>query len=154
MKKVILPDGKITRKKKFDEHLLTKYDLPAREKIKKILGEGIIDNPDKYGEDMIICNENCSYKYLELQVYSNWIETFPFKYPFVYARKIKYDDQTLFLAMNYNMTKGLIFDKKSFDKQKPRRYKKYSREFVYDVPWHRVMQVYINKLDWQTLKLY
>ncbi len=52
------------------------------------------------------------------------------------------------------MTKGYLFDAKSIGSIKPRRLKKYSREFVYDVPWHRVMKVSINDLNKETIELY
>ena len=53
------------KKSKFNEKLYEKYDIPARQKIKEVLGDNICDNPDKYGEDMILLIDGCKYKYLE-----------------------------------------------------------------------------------------
>lgn len=144
--------GKI---KKFDQKLYDKYDTPARNIIKNMLKEYVSDNPNIYGEDMILNIPDCRYKYLELQVCTNWLDEdkYPYDCPFVYARKANFDDKTLFLILNRNMTKGLIFNRKSLS-PKPRRLKKFSRYFVYDVPWHCVMQLYMQDLTSDALKLY
>src|ERR1700744_4574759 len=77
----------IGKNKKFSQQLYEKYDLPARELIKSKLGDKVKDNPDIYAEDMIIVDPECKYKYIELQVCTDWIgETYPYKYPFVYER--------------------------------------------------------------------
>lgn len=142
--KNFIPKGKI---RKFNEELYKKYDIPAREKIKQVLSEYIADNPDKYGADMLIKSDKCKYKYLELQVCTQWTEN---KYPhdniFIWERKGKYNDDTLFLTFNKDLTMGYIFDTSKLDKNKPRRLKKYSREFVYDIPWNQVMLVYMKHL--------
>lgn len=39
---------------------------------------------------------------------------------------------------------GYLFDTTKLDKNKPRRFKKYSREFVYDIPWNQVMLVHME----------
>lgn len=144
--------GKI---KKFDENLYNKYDIPARNIVKNILGENVDDNPDIYNEDMILKIDKCKYKYLELQVCCNWKENnkYPYTKPFVYARKSKFSDDTMFLILNKEMTSGLLFDRKSL-LTKPRRLKKYSRYFVYETPWHRVMQVNLEDLSCETFNLY
>lgn len=133
--------------KKFDKKLFSKYDIPARETIKKCLGDFVCDNPDQFGADLLINSENCKYKYLELQVCSNWFtDNFPYVKPFVYARKAIYDKQTLFIITDKNFVRGLLFDRKSLDKE-PKRLKKYSREFIYEVPWHRVLRFYLKYFD-------
>ena len=143
--------GKI---KKFDEKLYNKYDQPARKIIQEKLKENIEDNPDIYGEDMIIKNENCKYKYLELQVCCNWIsDKFPYQKPFVYARKKLFSDDTLFIIFNKNFTTGLLFDKKSLSAE-ARRVKKYSRYYVYDIPWHRILRINIEDLNIETINSY
>ncbi|AYV78911.1 MAG: hypothetical protein Edafosvirus48_2 [Edafosvirus sp.] len=145
----------VGKKSKFNYDSFCKYDVPAREKVKKVLGDFVTDNPDEYGEDLIINSPSCKYKYLELQVCSSWLnEKYPFNYPYVYARKIRYADDTLFLVLNKCLTKGYIFDMMSFKNVEPRRFKKYSREYVYDIPWHRVMTVYIETLDKETIESY
>lgn len=143
--------GKI---KKFDPVLYEKYDIPARNKIKEKLSNYVQDNPDIYKEDMILNIPECKYKYLELQVCTKWIEEkYPYDKPFVYARKKLFSEDTLFIIFNKNMTRGLLFDKKSL-LSTPRRLKKYSRSFVYEVPWYRVLSVNIDELDIDTIKLY
>lgn len=136
--------GKI---KKFDSKLYDKYDQPARKIMKEKLGDCIIDNPDIYAEDMIINIPDCDYKYVELQVCANWIgKDYPYKNPFVYERKGHFSDKTLFIIFNRDMTKGLMFNKKSLEKT-PRRLEKYSRLFVYDVPWRCVVTFETEFLD-------
>ena len=148
-------DNKVIGKiKKFDQKLYEKYDIPARTKIKEKLLEFVEDNPDIYKEDMLLKIPECKYKYLELQVCVKWInEKYPYDKPFVYARKKLFSEDTLFLIFNKNMTTGLLFDKKSL-LDKPRRLKKYSRHFVFEAPWHRILTVNIDDLDTETIKLY
>jgi hypothetical protein len=143
--------GKI---KKFNQKLYDKYDTPARAIVKEILGDNVEDNPDIYNEDMILKIDNCKYKYLELQVCVNWIdEKYPYSKPFVYARKSKFSEDTLFLILNKAMTHGLIFDRKSL-LDIPRRLKLYSRYFVYEVPWYRVMRINLEVMSIETFQLY
>ncbi len=141
--------------KKFDEKLHKKYDIPARNKIKEVLGDFINCNPNKFAQDFIINSDECKYKYLEIQVCSTWVnEKYPHKNVFVYARKSLYGPDTLFLTINKFNTRGYVFDANSFSDAKPRRLKKYSREFVYDIPWNKVMYVCIDNLDKETLELF
>ena len=144
----------IGKVKKFDQKLYDKYDIPARKKIQEILGENVADNPDIYNEDMILNIPNCRYKYLELQVCAQWIDDkYPYSKPYVYARKSKFSDDTLFLIFNKRMTEGLLFSRPSLI-EKPRRLKKYSRHFVYEAPWHRVMRINLDALTCETFELY
>src|SRR5947209_7602699 len=78
--------GKI---KKFDQKLFDKYDIPARTIVKEKLGALVYDNPDIYGQDLVLNDKECKYKYIELQVCASWItdDDYPFKKPFVYERK-------------------------------------------------------------------
>lgn len=143
--------GKI---KKFDENLFKKYDVPARELMKKKLGDKIKDNPDIYGEDMIIVDDECKYKFLELQACATWIDDkYPNEKPFVYERKGHFANDTLYLILNKSMTRGLLFDKESLEKE-PKRIKKYSQTFVYYVPWNRVRQIYMEYFDINDLRDY
>lgn len=143
--------GKI---KKFDQKLYDKYDIPARIKLKQLLPGYVFDNDDIYGEDMKLNIPGCKYKFLELQVCVKWIsDKFPYERPFVYSRKAGFSDDTLFLILDKHMTCGLIFDKKSIY-EKPRRLKKYSRYFVYEVPWNRVLPVNFDDFDFNTVCLY
>jgi hypothetical protein len=144
--------GKI---KKFDERLYNKYDVPAREIIKQKLGdENVCDNPDIYAEDLLITSPTCKYKFLELQVCTHWTgKQYPYDMPFIYARKATFSCDTLFLILNKYMTRGIIFNRSSLV-DKPRRLKKYSRYYVYDVPWNRVLSVELESLDIDMLNMY
>lgn len=140
----------------FDQTMHDKYDIPARKKVIEILGEDVVkNNPDIYQQDLIITCGDCKYKYLELQVCADWIaEKYPFPNVFVYERKAKYDNDTLYLTLNRHLTRAKLFDRKSFC-DKPRRLKKYSREFVYDIHHYRVIDIYdINDLDEDLICIY
>lgn len=148
-------DGVVGYHKKFDEGLLIKYDFPARDKIKKILGDFVSENPNKYEQDLLINSPTCKYKYLELQVCSNWVnEKFPHPNVYIYARKAKYGRDTLFLTLNRFLTRGYIFDGQSHEGVKPKRFKKYSRQFIYEIPWNRVMPVVLEFLDKEAIEMY
>lgn len=141
--------------KRFDPVLLEKYDTPARNKLKEILGDFILDNPNIYEQDMIINSKTCKYKYLELQVCSSWIgKKFPFPKLYIFARKARYGKDTLFLTINKFLTRAYLFDADSIKDVKPRRVKKYSRMYVYDVPWHRAMPISLKDLDSDTIEMY
>lgn len=139
----------------FDKKLYEKYDLPARDKLKEKLGDFIRDNPDIYQQDLIITDQNFKYKYIEIQVCTKWVSTnYPFDKVYIYERKGRYGNDTLFITLDRFMTRGLIFDAESFKDTKPRRLKKYSREFVFDVPWNRILPFIMIDLTPDTLKLY
>ena len=141
--------------KAFDQRLYDKYDVPARDKIKATLCDFVIDNPDIYKQDLIITDVNCKYKYIELQVCSSWIgDKYPHDKVFIYERKSVYGEDTLFLTLNYDLSKGYIFSAKCLKDIKPRRIKKYGREFVYDIPWNKIMPVLIDELTAETIKMY
>ncbi len=142
--------GKI---KKFDINLYDKYDVPARESIKKQLGGNVMDNPDIYAQDMILKIENCKYKYLELQVCCNWINEYPYEEPYIYERKYHFSKDTLFLIFNKKMTKVLMFDKNSINST-PHRIKKYSKTFVYNIPWRHILQFNIEDLSTESIMIY
>jgi hypothetical protein len=136
-------NGKI---KKFNEKLYNKYDIPARDLIKKKLGDLVKDNEDIYAEDMVITDPKCKYKFLELQVCATWINDYPYDKPFVYERKGHFSKDTLFMIFDKNFTKFLMFDKKSLE-EKPVRIKKYSRYFIYQVPRSRTVQLYTENFN-------
>jgi hypothetical protein len=141
--------------KKFDQKLYVKYDIPARKKIKDRLGSFVEDNPNKFEQDFIINSEKCKYKFLEIQVCSNWVnEKYPYKNIYIYETKARFDDSTLFLTLNRFLTRGYIFDAESFKNSKPHRLKKYSRYFVYDIPWNKVIYVNIDNMDKETFEFY
>ena len=139
----------------FSQELFEKYDTPARNKLKEVLKDFIEDNPDTKQQDFIIKSDACKYKFLEVQVCANWIEDrFPYDKVYIHARKAHYGEDTVFLTMNKFLSRGYLFDAKSFKNSTPRRLKKYSREYVYDIPWNQVLLVYINTLDKETFELF
>ena len=69
-------------------------------------------------------------------------------------RTAKYGSDTLFVTLNKHLTRGYVFDADSFKDTEPKRLKKYSREFVYYVPWYKAMPVYLDTLDMETIELY
>lgn len=131
----------------FNEKLLKRYDEPIRNKLKNILGDFILDNPDIYQQDFIINSDECRFKYLEVQICAKWINDYPYDNLTVYARKLKYDKDTLFLTVSKTLHEGYLFSYESIEKNNPKRVKKYSREFVYNVPWNKALKVYIDNLD-------
>jgi len=140
--------------KRFDEKLYKKYDIKARKKIKEKLGDYIKDHPNKYKQDFIIIDPDSYYKYLEIQVCSQWTtKKYPYDNVFVYERKSLYDGNTLYLTLNNVLTEGLLFDRDSLGK-KPRRLKKGSREYVYDILWNMVLSVHLSTLSKQIIKSY
>jgi len=138
----------VGKHKAFDPALLEKYDSPVREKIKTILGDFVQDNPDIYEQDLIINHSECRYKFLELQVCSSWIEDkFPRDFPYIYERKKRYGEDTLFMTFNNSLSKCLMFDIRILKNNQPVRIKKYDRRFIYEIPWFRVLRVNLDCLD-------
>jgi len=148
--RVVLPGIK-GRIKAFDENLNNTFDTKARDFLKNKLNENVIDNPDKYGEDMIVVNEEIPFKYIELQVYGKWKEGFPYGKPFIYERKMRFCENTLFICFNYDLTKILMFSKSSIDTNKYRA-EKYSREYIHYIPWNKVFQINAEIFSLKILK--
>lgn len=145
----------IGKRRPFNDHMFHQYDIPARKIIKEKLGDFVIENPDIYKQDFIIECPSCKYKYLEVQVITQWFdEIYPFKYPYIYERKAVYGSDTLFITFNKNMTKAFIFDRDSINSQKPSRLKKYDRELIFNVPWYRVRTEYVEDLSSQSILEY
>lgn len=143
--------GKI---KVFDQALCDKYDKKSRVIIKQILGDYVDDNPDKYGEDMIVISDEIPYGFIELQVYGRWVEDkFPYDSPFIYERKLRFRDTTLFICFNANYDKLIMFARESVHPKKY-RIKKYSKEFIYYVPWHKALTIKTNALNVNIMRNY
>ena len=143
--------GKI---KKFDENLYNKYDIPARELLKEKLGDKIKDNPDIYAEDMLIEDEECKYKFLEIQACADWIgDKYPHEKPFVFERKGHFNDKTLFILFDKHLTKALLFAKTSLE-ETPVRTKKYSRYFKYEVQWNKVVSIHMENFSIEDIYLF
>lgn len=143
------------KRRVFSQEKFDKYDIPARKKVKEALGDFIDENPDIYKQDLVINDLECKYKFIEVQVCAAWVgEKYPYDKLTLYERKSCYGPDTLFLTLNYNFNRGLIFSVPDFKELKLRRIKKYGREFVYDIPWHRVMAVSIDEMDAEVIKMY
>lgn len=139
---------------KFDQKKFDKYDVEGRIMIKNILKDNIKDNENIYGEDMIFTIEDFPYKFLEIQVMSYWDnDIFPYKYPFVYARKMRFSEETLFVTFNKHLSQIILFDRKSISEH-PSRLKKYDREFVNYVHWRKTMRITTDKLTPKLIKMY
>lgn len=136
--------GKI---KVFDQRLHDRYDTKARNIIKDILGDSIIDNPNPYGEDMVVLNKEIPYKYIELQVYGKWLNIdFPYKEPYIYERKMRFASSTLFVCFNALFDKIIMFDKSVInDKKYKAKYN--TNEYIHKIPLKSTMIVPIKNLN-------
>lgn len=142
--------GKVT---KFDQKLYDKYDVGARNVIKHVLKEGVKDNEDQYGEDMIFTIKGFPYKYLELQVCAYWEDEFPYEMPFIYARKMRFSKKTLFLTFNKYFTQCIIFSRK-YVSDVVSRLKKYDREHVHFIQWGKTMKLKTTELTLNAIRRY
>ena len=142
----------VGKRSKFSQKLLEKYDYPARNILKKCLGDFIIDNNEITKQDLIVTDPDFPFQYIEVQVRTGWTKhKYPDIYVNIYARKAKYGDNTLFITFNRLLSECYIFCLRGL-KLEPRRIKKYSREFVYDIPWYQVIWARTNQLTPKFLK--
>jgi hypothetical protein len=138
----------------FNNDLFQKYDNIAREIVKYRLPDCVYDNENKYGEDLIFTCNKVPYEYIEVQVCGVWINIkFPYVYPFVYARKMKFSNNTLFIMFNKEYTHLIMFGKKSIS-QVPARLKKYDREMVHYVQWNKAMLIPVEELTLENIIAY
>ena len=151
--KTSLP-GMTGKVKVFDKNLSNKYDVKARQIIRDLLGKGVMDNPKTYGEDILVLTDQIPYGYIELQVYGKWTDDkFPKPMPYIYERKMKFNPNTLFICFNASFEKAIIFSKSCINEKKHRP-KKYSREFIHYVPWHKTMTIDVSKLSYDKILSY
>lgn len=151
--KLINLNGIAGKVKKFDPKLHSKYDLKARDILKNRFPENVQDNPNIYGEDLLFTHDKIPFKFIEVQVCSSWDDKFPYPFPFVYARKMKFSDDTLFVTFNRTYTKVHVFAKSVID-IKPSRLKKYAREMVHYVSWYRTFQLETCDLTLENIMSY
>lgn len=147
-------DGMVGKIKIFDQELSDRYDKRSRVIVKSKLGPAVRNNPDKYAEDMIVVTKRIPYGYIELQVYGKWTEDkFPYDSPFIYERKLKFCETTLFICFNASYDKLVMFSRTSVH---PKRYrvKKYSREFIHYVPWSKAITLDTDKLSIEYIRQY
>ena len=136
---------------KFNQAMFEKYDIPARKVVLENLKEKVEEHPNEKKQDFILkCTSKKNkkkYKYLEVQVMSDW---YGFEYPhntlWIYERKKFYEEDTMYLTLNRNMTYGILFDRASFNDVKPRRKQKYAREYVIDIPWSKTLKCRVDEL--------
>ena len=154
-KQKLIKLGNIAGKtKKFDQDLFDKYDGDARNIIKDKLTDLVCDNHDKFGEDLIFKCGDLPYKFIEVQVCSTWEDKlFPYRFPYVFARKMRFSDDTLFITFNKTFTEALMFSKKVISTV-PVRLKKYDREMIHYVPWSRVLRIDVDQLNLNNIKIY
>jgi len=94
--------------KKFDKNLHTEYDSFGREIVKNFIEKEFklkaLDNPDKYGVDLIIYHNSDVVGYAEVEVRNSWKDdVFPFSDLNIPYRKKKLFDNplpTLFFSVN------------------------------------------------------
>ena len=147
-------NGMIGKIKIFDQELSDRYDKRARCIVKSKLGPAVKNNPDKYAEDMIVVTNRIPYGYMELQVYGKWTENiFPYDSPFIYERKMKFCETTLFICFNASYDKLVMFSRTSIH-PKRHRVKKYSREYIHYVPWSKAILLDTDKLSIEIIRQY
>jgi hypothetical protein len=138
----------------FNQDLFDKYDKKARDIVKMMLPNNINDNPNIYGEDLILYGTKTPYKYIEVQVCGVWkSDKYPYKCPFVYARKMKFSKYTLFITFNNTYTKFIMFSYNVISKI-PSRLKKYDREMVNYVSWYNACLLDVNDLTLENIYNY
>ena len=101
------------------------------------------DNTNPFEQDFVI-NTSSKYKYLEIQVCTKWGNNkFPYEYIYIFERKLKYRQNTLFLTLNKTLTMGYIFDIKHLCEP----YYLKNGEKLCQVPWNKTKFVLIGLLD-------
>lgn len=100
--------------KPFSQILCDRYDEPARAYVKNVyneLGIRAVDNPDKYGVDLILFENNIKIGYAEVEVIAGWNGIqYPFKSVHVALRKAKFfnlDLPTEFWAVSNTFFRAL-----------------------------------------------
>lgn len=141
----------------FDQELSDRFDKRSRMLIKSKLGPTVKDNPNKYAEDMLVMTDMIPYKYIELQVYGKWIdEQFPYESPFIYERKMKFDQSTLFICFNASFDRIIIFERKAVNPKLHCLLSKFTKikEYINYVPWSKTITLDTNKLSTTIIKNY
>jgi len=136
--------------KLFDEQLFNQYDKPPRRKLKEILGNFVSDNPNIYKQDLIINSKTCKYKFIEFQVCTQWTDKYPYKFLYIYERKKKYGEDTLFITFNKKFTKVYLFDVNGIENF--RNLDKYPSVWVYTIPLYKAKYVKLLDLNKQIIK--
>lgn len=151
-----------TTHKPFSNDLHNHYDQLGREAVKRYMRickhKQAIDNPDPYGIDLIIKNQNQLDSYCEVEVRTCWNnDTFPFSTVHVPERKTKLltnDKPTWFVVVNTKQTHMLVCDAHTVLSaplhEIPNRYIA-SNEYFYDVPLNQMRLIQVPPPDADSL---
>jgi hypothetical protein len=142
-------DGK--KIKVFDQKMKDYYENIPRKIIKECLGSYVIDNQNIYKEDMIILNDYLKIKFIEIQVFGKWKNLFPYEKPFIFSRKLKLDENTLFICFNSDYTKIIMFEKN--DLSHKTTHPIYNEDII-NVEWKDIYELSIEELNMQFLEQY
>jgi hypothetical protein len=148
-KNIIKPKFKIVNGKNikiFDERLKKYYDIMPRKIVKKYLGDIVMDNPNIYNEDMIINDKYIKFKFIELQVFGKWKNIFPYEKPFIFERKMRFHNDTLFICFNQDYTKIIMFGKDKLNKEKV-KHREYGEEYIYTIDWINTLSIDVDELS-------
>jgi len=136
----------------FSKEMHQKWDIPARKVILEKLGDFVKENPEETMQDFIINDKEFIFDYLEVQVKVNWdCPSYPDKVFRLHPRKLRYGNNTLFITFNNTMSEGYVFNFIGLDLT-PHRIKKYSRKWVVDIPWNRLIKFRTSELSPRLLK--
>jgi hypothetical protein len=136
----------------FNQDLKDHYEKIPRKFIKESLGKTYVkDNDNIYGEDMVLLKDDLSFKYIELQVYGNWINKYPFEKPYVFERKMRLSENTLFICFNKDYSKIILFLK---DKLKDRKKFNNNGEYIYTIDWNDTIVIDSCDLSMKFLDTY
>lgn len=140
--------------KVFDQNLFDRYDKTSRVIIKKKLEGFVMDNPDIYGEDIIVTSDDIPYEYIELQVYGKWnSQNYPYFTPFVFERKMRLAESTLFICFSADYKRIVMFSKKVLTKKKY-KIKNYPQELIHYVTVGRAVFLNTEDLNVDVIKKY
>ena len=101
---------------KFNQSIFNKTDEIARNTLINILPTRLKNNDDKYGVDLMF--DTRIYKHIEVEVVLSWgnDKDGPFGGNVkLFERKLRYDNDTLFIQLNNKQTKLVIFSRKHVD---------------------------------------
>ena len=101
---------------KFNQSIFNKTDKVARDTLINILPTRLKNNDDKYGVDLMF--DTRIYNHIEVEVVLSWgnDKDGPFGGNVkLFQRKLRYDNDTLFIQLNNKQTKLVIFSRKQVD---------------------------------------
>ena len=126
--------------KAFEQDLHDKYDAPAKEAVAGYLtrlGFEVIPNPDRYGVDLLVIDEQKVIGVVEVEV-RQWSPNCPFPTIHVPERKTKFfNGNSLFFALTKDMAKAYWIESKEILKhplKEVRNVKVTAGELFFDVP--------------------